>query len=286
MKKLLSVILAALMLLAVVPMASFAEDVAAAGEEAVVNAPITWLDAEFAEAKHDTALVNEFKSLTENVTVTDVKWFDVAAGSFKDELTFGANKAYIVYLYADTAEGYTFDSVVTVAAGDYTADTVTVSNEGKSLTAVFNIYCYADPEPNEIEEIVIDFSYPKFGETASANYFLENKDCTVEGTRWFEVSSDKFIDEDATFGEGKYYIEVTLKAADGNTFSKDVKAIINGSDALSVTVNEDGTVTAIAEFSIEKEVSPVLSFFQKLINTVKTVFLTIVRFFGTMIGLK
>lgn len=286
MKKLLSVILAAVMLLAVVPMASFAEDVVVAGEDVVVNAPITWIDAEFAEVKHDTALVNEFKALTENVTVTDVKWFDVAAGSFKDELTFGANKAYIVYLYAETAEGYAFDSVVTVTSGDYTADTVTVAEDGKTLTAVFNLYCYADPEPCEIEEIVIDFAYPKLGEAASATYFLENEDCTVEGVRWFEVSSDKFIDEDATFGEGKYYVEATLKAADGNVFSENVKAIVNGNDALSITVNEDGTVTVIAEFNIEREIPQALLFLQNLINTVRTAFLTIVRFFGTMIGLK
>lgn len=139
----------------------------------------------------------------------------------------------------------------------------------------------------KIVEIVIDFVYPAAGEPAYTDYMLDSIQCTLESARWFEVSSDQFIDEGKPFSAGEYYIEATFKAQDGFEFFEDADVIINGAKALDVQLNEDGTLTAVGGFTVAEEAgNDVLSFIQNLINTVKTLFLTIVRFFGTMIGLK
>lgn len=165
------------------------------------------------------------------------------------------------------------------------------------LLAVVPVASFAEDEvnPNEpietvetvkIDKIVIDFIYPEFGEAALTDYFLENTDCDVVKTEWFEASSDKFIDDSATFSEGIYYMQVTFSAQEGAEFTDDVEVTINGKDALNVEVNSDGTVTAIAEFTVEKDQPQIVSIFQRLIDAIKTVFLAIVHFFGTMVGLK
>ena len=139
----------------------------------------------------------------------------------------------------------------------------------------------------KIVEIVIDFVYPAAGKPAYTDYMLDGIQCTLESARWFEASSDQFIDEGTPFSAGEYYIEATFKAQDGFEFAEGTDVIINGAEALDVQLNEDGTLTAVGGFTVEAEESDdILSFIQRLINTVKTVFFTIVRFFGTMIGLK
>lgn len=141
----------------------------------------------------------------------------------------------------------------------------------------------------KIEEVSIDFVYPAVGEAAVTDYILDGDKCVLASASWFEASSDKFIDEETTFSAGMYYIQATLKAQDGYEFAENVNVVINGIKALSIEFNEDGTITVIGGFAVEEkpeETNEVLAFLQKLIESVKNVFLTIVRFFGTMIGLK
>ncbi|MCQ2485479.1 MAG: hypothetical protein MJ168_09130 [Clostridia bacterium] len=154
------------------------------------------------------------------------------------------------------------------------------------LLTVLPIATFAEDENQSvINEIEIDFIYPTAGEPAYSDYFLVTTGCTVTEAHWFEASSDKFIDADSTFSAGKYYMEVTFDTEDEFEFGEEVNVIINGNDAVNVAANEDGTITAVAEFEIaEKEEQP--SIFAKLLTNIKTIFLVIVRFFGELVGLK
>lgn len=154
------------------------------------------------------------------------------------------------------------------------------------LLAVLPIATFAEDENQfVINEIEIDFIYPTAGEPAYSDYFLVTTGCTVSEAHWFEAKSDKFIDADSTFSAGTYYMEVTFETEEDFEFGEEVNVIINGKDAVNVAANEDGTITAVAEFEVaEKEEQP--SIFARLFSTLKTVFLTIIRFFGELVGLK
>lgn len=154
------------------------------------------------------------------------------------------------------------------------------------LLAVLPIATFAEDETaTVINEIEIDFIYPAAGEPAYADYFLVTDGCAVKEAHWFEVSSDKFIDEDATFSAGTYYMEVSFAEDEGYEFGEEVTVLINGQEAINVTANEDGTITAVAQFEIEEEEEP-QSIFARFFSTLRTVFLTIIRFFGELVGLK
>ena len=84
MKKVLSVILVAVMMLAVLPVASFAED----------NV-IDLIEMEIVAPTDGDALLTDGFCGTEGVTVTadDVKWFDITAGVFSNEIIFAAGNS-------------------------------------------------------------------------------------------------------------------------------------------------------------------------------------------------
>lgn len=273
MKKALALIIAAVMMLTVLPMASFAEDAAIEKVEVGVIEPVAGDD-----------LLNDYACYTENVKITAVKWFDIAAGSFADEIVFEEDCEYVTYVYVSADEGYTFTKETVVEINGYEVK-ANVAADGKTLTASLTQYCFAEAEPVEISEITIDFISPILGEPAFTDFLLETEGVYVADAAWFEVNSDKFIDDETNFSAGKYYIQVTFDVEGENYFSKDVKVIINGESSLDVSVNPDGTITAVAAFEIEEE--PVeQSFFARIFSAIRTVFLTIVRFFGEMIGLN
>lgn len=145
----------------------------------------------------------------------------------------------------------------------------------------------ADVQANEIKEIVVDFIYPVIGDKAYTDSFLESDGVEVVDAKWFEESSDAFIGEDSQFKAGKYFIQVTFKAADGNVLADRVSVVINGKNAIDVTDNGDGTVTASGLFEIEESGEETHQFsFLRFFEAVKTILLAIVRFFGEMIGLN
>lgn len=142
-----------------------------------------------------------------------------------------------------------------------------------------------EPSVTAIDKIEIDFVYPVIGEAASEEYLLDTEGCAVVEAQWFAEEIDDFIEEGTTFSAGKYYITVTLSAEEGFEFSEEINVVINGNDAVNVDTNEDGTVTAVAAFElVEQEEQP--SIFARLFEALRIVFLTVVRFFGEMVGLK
>ena len=80
-------------------------------------------------------------------------------------------------------------------------------------------------------------------------------------------------------------MQVTFGPAKNTSLGNNVNIIINGNEAIKVDYNEDGTVTAFAQFECAgKQID--LSIFARIFNTIKSAFLTIIRFFGTMVGLR
>ncbi len=144
-----------------------------------------------------------------------------------------------------------------------------------------------DVQPVEVKEIVIDFINPAIDEPAYTESFVDGEGVSVTDAAWFEKSSNKFIDETVLFSAGQYYIQAILKADKGYYLSDDLSVIINGKEAATVYANSDGTVTAIGEFDItETKEDNTLSAILRFLNTVKTIALAIIRFFGEMVGLK
>lgn len=280
MKKFLSAFLAVMMLLAVLPVASFAEGEAPAEPE-VINC----VAATIAEAVAGEELVNDFTCLTENVQITEVKWFDVDAGTFCETLTFAEDTDYIVYVTATAADGYIFasDDIDVEINGE--SARVAVAEGGKTLTATVFIYCAPIVEPVVIDEINIDFIAPADGSPAFTDFVLDTEGVIVDDCAWYFVEEARYLDADESFEAGTYCIEVTFETDEDSKFADDVSVVINGNAADSVTVNENRTITAVAEFTCEKE-DVVLPFFAKLFETVKSAFVAFVRFFGTMLGLK
>lgn len=273
MKKLLSVILAAIMLLAVLPVASFAEDISIDYVEVTVETPVAGEE-----------LAGTFDCTNDNVNVTEVKWFDVSAGEYKNEITFTEDCEYVTYVSISAEEGYVFTTETVVVINEEGVK-FTLGEDGKTLKASITQYCFHEEEPYPIEEISIDFITPVAGEYAFLDYILDSEDAYLSDAQWYNAETDEPLDYEAKFAKGTYYISVTFGSCSSGYFDRDTEVIINGAAAKTVTVNEDGTLTATAEFNCEGG-SDVLSFFAKIINAVKTAFVAFVRFLGTFIGLK
>lgn len=154
--------------------------------------------------------------------------------------------------------------------------------EGAVITEVTE----TETEKTEVKEIVIDFISPVLGEPAYADCFVDSEGISVLEAKWFEVKSDDFIDETVAFSAGKYYIQAVIEADEGYYFADELSVVINGSEALDVSANEDGTITAVAAFEIAEQPEEEPSAFMRFFNAVATIFLAIVRFFGEMIGLN
>lgn len=164
------------------------------------------------------------------------------------------------------------------------------------LLSVFSVASFAEDVPVDepidtpvdvtvIDAISIDFIRPEVGEKADIENILSTDGCTVKEAMWFEKASDDFIDVDATFSEGTYYIQVVFEANEEYAFAEEVSVAINGEEAISVELNEDGTLTAIGEFECSKEPeSP--SIFKKLFTLLRSAALAFVKLIGTLLGLK
>lgn len=155
------------------------------------------------------------------------------------------------------------------------------------LLAVVPMASFAEEtaEPTVIDTVTIDFVYPEVDQPAVTLYALDTEGCTVVNASWYEAQTDSFLDESSTFSEGTYFINVFLEADDGYEFDEDVKVIINGNEAISVQVNEDGSITAIGEFNVETSKS-VLDVIGRVFYTIKLLLLAFIHLIGTMIGLK
>lgn len=152
------------------------------------------------------------------------------------------------------------------------------------LLSVFSVASFAEAA-NTIDAIVIDFIRPEIGEKAETDNILSTDGCGVKEAKWFEKANDKFIDADATFSEGTYYIQVVLEANEEYAFAEEVSVTINGEKAIDVELNEDGTLTAIGEFECSKEpLNP--SIFAKLFEFIRTAALAFVKLIGSLLGLK
>lgn len=273
MKKFLSVILAAVMIFAVFSVASFAEDIGIESVEVNVETPVAGEE-----------LAGTFDCTTENVTVTEVKWFDVSTGEYKDEITFTEDCEYVTYVSISAEEGYVFTTETVVVINEEGVK-FTLGEDGKTLKASITQYCYHEEEPYRINELSIDFITPVVGEYAFLDYILDSEDAYLSDAQWYNAETDEPLDYEAKFTKGTYYISVTFGSCSSGYFDGDTDVIINGSAAKTVTVNEDGTLTATAEFECEGG-HDVLSVFAKIINAVKTAFVTFIRFIGAFLGLK
>lgn len=146
---------------------------------------------------------------------------------------------------------------------------------------------------------------PVAGEYATGDYAIEDLDYSLSYIQWNEYSSDDILyssDEtievaDKTFEEGSAYVVcLTVTAADGYVFATAENLVIsvNGYEAQLADLSEDAkdlSFTCVFECEAENvdggddAVNGGFDFSQ-LLDLLKTVLLTFVRFLGSLIGLS
>ncbi len=176
--------------------------------------------------------------------------------------------------------------------------------------SVFSVSVFAEEETDVIENEIISIvditvAAPVEGEYALGDYDFESVDYSVDFLQWMNYESGEILyssDEtvipvDKAFEAGEAYIVcLTVAAAEGFAFDAEENLVVsvNGYEAEIVDLTEDGkelSFTCIFECEAEDDIGGDdgneggFSFGQ-LLELIKSVFLTFIRFIGSLIGLS
>lgn len=173
---------------------------------------------------------------------------------------------------------------------------------------VLSVSAFAEDEiTDEIISVVdITVAAPVAGEYAIGDYEFESVDYSVEFLQWMNYESseilyssdDTVIPVEKTFEAGEAYIVcLTVATAEGFVFDAEENLIVsvNGYEAEIADLTEDGkelSFTCIFECEAEDDIGGDDGnvdggfSFDQILNLLKSVFLTFIRFIGSLIGLS
>lgn len=141
MKKVLSVVLAAIMMLAVLPVSVFAEEI----NEEIKN-EITEIVADFIKPEPGQPILTDSFIDGENVSVKSAKWFKVDGEELLPAEGTFVNGTYRLEVVFEAAEDYSFAEEVTVSINGEAAGTVTKNIDG-TVTATSDFECGEQTSP-------------------------------------------------------------------------------------------------------------------------------------------
>lgn len=171
--------------------------------------------------------------------------------------------------------------------------------------SVLAVSAFAEGEANAVITFVdVTVAAPVDGEYATGDWVMDTADAEVTFLQWTDYDTEEILyttDEetetvDAAFVEGgTYVVGLTVTAADGYEFdAENIVLSVNGYAADLVDISEDSKeVSFTCVFDCDAEAGDIddgagsgsISFDQVL-NFLKTLLLTFVRFIGSLLGYK
>ncbi len=173
---------------------------------------------------------------------------------------------------------------------------------------VLSVSAFAEDETaNEIISVVdITVAAPVAGEYAIGDYAHEGTDYALTFVQWMNYESGEILyssDEtavpvDKTYEAGEAYIVcITAQAEEGFVFDAQENLIVsvNGYEAEIVDLTEDGkelSFTCVFECEADEDIGGDDGnadggfSFDQILNLLKSVFLTFIRFIGSLIGIS
>ena len=169
---------------------------------------------------------------------------------------------------------------------------VSVFAEGESVSGIL------------VSEVDVTVEAPVADCYASGNYLIESEEYELIEMMWTDANTGDILYStnadaevaDVTFTEGSVYtVSIALYAADGYVFELDSEALIvsiNGYAAEVEEISELGKLLIVScDFECEGEIvdggddtSGIT--FDQILDLLKTVLLTFVRFIGSLLGIK
>ncbi len=160
-----------------------------------------------------------------------------------------------------------------------------------------------DTDENELISVVdVTVAAPVDGEYADGLCIVNTLNTALNSIEWVDVetgdilySSDPNADvvDTAFFGGYDYSVNIVLTAGEGYAFdsAENLSVTVNGADAELVDVSENGKVLlftltfSCGETGGDDDEGPAVNFDQ-ILNFLKTLLLTFVRFLGSLVGIK
>lgn len=241
MKKCISMVLAAIMLLYLIPTTVFAST--------IMMVDVENIDLPVAGAKPD--LSAQLGSLSGVMKITLVEWSEYDEGwEWQKDMaandTFKEGYWYVVYVHLETNPGHNFSNSVTGAINNTNAKMVGNATQANGTKVGFYAAYQATKMMNAIGKVDLTVVRPFVGKTPTfakvdtAQYFSEKygtvSNCS-NGVTWTNQSSGVNLSVSNPFKEGvKYMVTYYLTAKEGYKFTSATTCTINGSAAnISIT---------------------------------------------------
>lgn len=176
---------------------------------------------------------------------------------------------------------------------------------------VFSASVFAEEETDVIENEIISIvditvAAPVAGEYAVGDYEFESVDYSVDFLQWvgfeteniyFSTDPEDVITEEPFTAGDSYVVCITVEAADGFVFDVQENLIVsvNGYEAQIFDLTEDGkelSFSCLFECEAEDDIGGDDGnadggfSFDQILNLLKSVFLTFIRFIGSLIGIS
>ncbi len=285
--KLLSVFLAAIMLLGVMPYMSSAADTAIIDTVTITSvvAPVAGANATFAAHTADDSYWNMITWVElDNIpmSISDVVNYGDNYYVWDSTLKFQRNKYYAAFIDVTARDGYAFSPEFTATVNSDDA-TFTWYDYEEQIAVVYVYYLSYDgvatpitpPAPTYVNTVAItDVVEPIIGEKANFDSNTLGDNFNRKGMQWFELDREptdfydildadngRVMDKDMQFKADKYYAAAVSVYPDyGYALSKELTATVNGNNETFIEYWSGGAYIYYVFNPTEKAQTPTLDY--------------------------